>query len=363
MAIANPLNYCIFDGLQWNSTRGLGRYAQQLGRHLERMPWQRLRIARPAWKSGFGRVLLSELVEPICSEATRPDIAFYPHNVLPFLFLSHHSFRVLVLHDVLFLYGANRSMGNRYRSLKLRGSLSKADLIITVSKTSKREIEEMLTPQCPILVIPNALAEAFSGPIAKPKPRGPGPIHVLHFGGASPTKNTRNVLRAVALLNSRGLDVHLDLAAMSGKRDLAEEWRQQAELAPDALTVLPPLSDEELRNVYVRADIHCMPSTGEGFGIPVIEAASMNAPNVLSPIEVFRELVGGDAIFAASLDAQAIADAILQCFSSDVKGLTESAKLRADQFSFESVHTTHALPVFQTLEAMVDSRKSGSRSA
>src|ERR1700677_2371920 len=107
MGIANPLSYCIFDGLQWNCTRGLGRYAQQLSRHLERMPWQRRSIARRAWKSGLGRVLLSELVEPIWSEVIKADTAFYPHNVLPFVFRSHRSFRVLVLHDALFLDSRN----------------------------------------------------------------------------------------------------------------------------------------------------------------------------------------------------------------------------------------------------------------
>ena len=363
MGIANPLSYSIFDGLQWNSARGLGRYAQQLGRHLERMPWQRRSIGRPSWKSGLGRVLLSELVEPIWSEVVRSDVAFYPHNSLPFLFLSHRSFRVLVLHDLLFLDSANRSMGNRYRSLKLRGSLSKADLIVTVSETSRSEILARLNPQCPVLVIPNALAEAFGGFIGKPGHCESGPAHILHFGGVSPTKNTRNVLRAVALLNRGGLNVHLDLAAMSGRRDLAEKWRQETELATTAITVLPPLSDKELLDVLARAEAHCMPSTGEGFGIPMIEAASTGTPNVLSSIDVFRELIGEDAFFAASLGAEEIADALLRCLSSDTRAMTERARQRTDRFTFDSVHTNYAVPVFQALESMLDSRHSGRRFA
>jgi glycosyltransferase involved in cell wall biosynthesis len=172
-----------------------------------------------------------------------------------------------------------------------------------------------------------------------------------------------NVIRAIALLNRRGLNVQLNLAAMSGKRELAEQWRQETELGTDALSVLPSLSDEELRNVYSRADVHCMPSTGEGFGIPVIEAASMGIPNVLSPIEVFRELMGEDAVFATSLGAQEIADALFLCLTSDNRAMTQSAKRRADRFTFDSVHDTHAIPVFQAVEAMVDASQSGSRFA
>jgi len=150
---------------------------------------------------------------------------------------------------------------------------------------------------------------------------------------------------------------------MSGKHELAEHWRQEAELARTALNVLPSLSDEELRNVYLRADAHCMPSTGEGFGIPVIEAASMGTSNVLSPIDVFRELMGDDAIFAESREAPEIADALLKCLSTDTRAMTHKAKLRAGRYSFDTVHSMHALPVFQAMEAMVDSRQTGSRFA
>jgi glycosyltransferase involved in cell wall biosynthesis len=356
MGMTKPLSYCMFDGLQWNSTRGLGRYARQLGRHLERMPWERLSPARPAWKSGLGRVLLSEMVEPIWREVLRADIAFYPHNVLPFVFLSHRSLRVLVLHDVLFLDSENRSAGNHYRSLKLRGSLSKADLIITVSETSRREILDKLSVRCPVVVIPNALAESFASTVEKPEARKQGPTRILHFGGTSPTKNTRNVLRAAALLGGRGFDIHLEIAAMSARRDLVEQWRHEAELGANSLTVLPSLSDAELREAYRGSDIHCMPSTGEGFGIPVIEAASIGTPNVLSPIDVFRELMGEDAVYAASLEAAEIADAIQQCLSLDTQAMTERAKQRADRFVFDPVHSTHAVPVLQAIEVMVDAR-------
>lgn len=299
------------------------------------------------------------MVEPICHKLLKADIAFYPHNVLPFVFLSHGSFRVLVLHDVLFLDSDNRNAGNRYRSLKLRGSLFRADLIVTVSQASRDEILARLSPRCPVLVIPNALAEGFHAKADKPQREESSPARILHFGGSSPTKNTSNVLRAVALLNRRGFNVHLELAAMSERRDLVERWRQEAQLSAGSLTILPQLSDAELRLVYARADAHCMPSTGEGFGIPVVEAARIGTPNVVSPIEVFRELIGEDAIFTASLDAESIADGLLRCLSSDVHPMTQRAMKQAGRFLFDSVHAVYAVPAFQKIASMVDSRSKG----
>lgn len=187
--------------------------------------------------------------------------------------------------------------------------------------------------------------------------RGTRTAKVLHFGGHTLTKNTKMVFKAVALLNQNGNDIHLVLAAMAGKPNLVEEWRQQAQLPSAALTILPSLSDEELRQIYIQADVHCMPSTGEGFGIPIIEAARCGTPNVLSPLPVFSELIGEDAIFADALDAKSIAEAILKCLTSNVLGMTQRARTRTNRFTFESVHRLSAIPALRAIEDLVTSRR------
>jgi glycosyltransferase involved in cell wall biosynthesis len=167
----------------------------------------------------------------------------------------------------------------------------------------------------------------------------------------------------VAAVHSQGVNLHLELAAMSGSRDLVERWRHETELPEDAVTVLPTLSDAELQTVYARVDVHCMPSTGEGFGIPVIEAAMMRIPNVLSPIDVFHELIGEDAVFARSLDAEDIAKALLQCICSDTTDMVQRGAAHASRYQFDSIHLSYAKPAFGLLEAMLHSNaKKGSPS-
>src|ERR1039458_3418351 len=73
-------SYSVFDGLHWDSTRGLGRFSSQLKRHLSRMPWNQLPAPKPSWKTPAGRVLIHEVVEPFWRETLAPDFAFYPHN-------------------------------------------------------------------------------------------------------------------------------------------------------------------------------------------------------------------------------------------------------------------------------------------
>jgi glycosyltransferase involved in cell wall biosynthesis len=355
--------YCIFDGLNWNSARGLGRFAVQLRRHLQRMPWRALTYSMPRWGSPFGRILLSEFVEPFWKEALAPQVAFYPHNVLPFFSLTHRSVFVLVLHDLLFLDDANKSSGNKYRSLKLKHSLSHADFILTVSESSRAEILKVLNRECPVLVLPNALAAGFDVlPEIETRTRNrPSSAKIIHFGGHAPSKNTKSVLKAIAILNRKGHAVHLVLASMSTNRALVEQWRQEVGLASDALNVLPSLSDAELKVAYADSDAHCMPSTGEGFGIPVIEAARAGVPNVLSSLPVFCEIMGEDAIYAESLQAETIASSILHCLQSDTQAMTRRARKRTDRYLFESVHRSDAVPALMAIEEMVASHRRKSR--
>jgi glycosyltransferase involved in cell wall biosynthesis len=348
--------YTVFDGLHWESTRGLGRFAGQLRRHLARMSWKEIGYPRPQWKSPVGRILLHEVAEPFWSELSAPELAFYPHNLLPFVSLTHRSVRVLILHDVLFLDRDNKSAGNRYRSAKLRHSLAQTDVIITVSEASRAEILKLENDSCQVLVIPNALADRFNEAHKIEKRQKNDVAKIFHFGGHARTKNTRNVFRAVALLNQNRYTVHLVLAAMAGQSDLIEKWRQETGLSNQALSVLPLLSDAELQNIYAEVDAHCMPSTGEGFGIPVIEAARLGTPNVLSPLPVFQELVGEDAIYTDSLDAESIAQSITKCLTSDTYAMTVRARERTEKFLFESVHRTNAAPVLRAIEEMAIAR-------
>jgi glycosyltransferase involved in cell wall biosynthesis len=165
------------------------------------------------------------------------------------------------------------------------------------------------------------------------------------------------VFEAIAMLQHEGYDIDLAVAAMSGRAELAEHWRKETQLAKDTVQLLPTLSDAELRQAYTQADIHCMPSTGEGFGIPVIEAARCGTPNVLSPLPVFRELVGDDAIYTSSLKAESIAQGISECLESDTCAMVQRAQRRAEAFLFNSVDSRRAAPALQVIAQMAVSRR------
>jgi mannosylglucosylglycerate synthase len=53
-----------------------------------------------------------------------------------------------------------------------------------------------------------------------------------------------------------------------------------------------PLSDEDVRSLYVVADALFFPSTGEGFGLPLIESLAHRLPIFCSDLAVHREVLG-----------------------------------------------------------------------
>ena len=142
---------------------------------------------------------------------------------------------------------------------------------------------------------------------------------------------------------------------MANHAQLIEHWRSIAGLPHRSLQLLPVLNDEELIEAYRRATLHAMPSTGEGFGIPVIEAARAGALNVLTPLDVFREVMGSGAIYAAGFDSSAIASALRAALASNRPSLIAHAFQQTCRYTFESVHEKYALPALKHISILASS--------
>jgi glycosyltransferase involved in cell wall biosynthesis len=68
--------------------------------------------------------------------------------------------------------------------------------------------------------------------------------------------------------------------------------------------------DGTLEGLYRSASILLAASDGEGFGLPLIEAASHGLPIIARDLRVFREVAGDHAFYFAGRDAPALAAAI-----------------------------------------------------
>ncbi len=207
------------------------------------------------------------------------------------------------------------------------GAMRQADAVILLSERERAFVlEQGWQPAPRLAVIAHGIEperrDAAPAPDAR---RGAG----LLFAGAWYTsKGNRTLAQAHGLLARQGLAMPLTLLGGGiGVPLPAIEARVRADFSPESqpwLTVLPRLRDEDaVFALYRSHDALVCPSTAEGFGMVVLEAASQRLPAICSDaVGAGERLWHGDAAWIVpARDAPALAEAMA--------GLWRDAGLRA----------------------------------
>jgi glycosyltransferase involved in cell wall biosynthesis len=133
----------------------------------------------------------------------------------------------------------------------------------------------------------------------------------LMVGTVEPRKGHRQALAAMEQLWTKGLDLNLVIIGKQGwMTDRLEERIRQHPEYGRRLFWLEGVSDEMLEQVYRASHALLVPSEGEGFGLPLIEAAQYGLPIIARDIPVFREVAGEHAFYFTGGDPQSLADSL-----------------------------------------------------
>lgn len=126
----------------------------------------------------------------------------------------------------------------------------------------------------------------------------------LIVGTLEPRKGHAQALAAFELLWEKSVEINLVIVGKQGWMvdDLVEKLQQHPELN-QRLFWLNGISDEYLGKIYDDCTCLIAPSEGEGFGLPLIEAAQHNLPIIARDIPVFREVSGDHAYYFSGMDA------------------------------------------------------------
>lgn len=140
----------------------------------------------------------------------------------------------------------------------------------------------------------------------------------LMVGTIEPRKGHRQALAAMERLWVEGLDINLVIVGNQGwmMDDLAQRIRQHPE-RDRRLFWLQGISDEMLEHVYRNSCALVAASEGEGFGLPLIEAAQHGLPIIARDMPVFREAADEHAYYFRGEQAEALADALRRWLSLD----------------------------------------------
>ncbi len=130
----------------------------------------------------------------------------------------------------------------------------------------------------------------------------------LVVGTLEPRKGQAQALAAFEQLWAEGQALNLVLVGKQGwlVEHLADQLRRHPEQG-GRLFWLEGVSDEYLAKIYSVATCLILPSEGEGFGLPLIEAAQLGLPIIATDIPVFREVAGDFATYFSGKTPEALA--------------------------------------------------------
>lgn len=160
---------------------------------------------------------------------------------------------------------------------------------------------------------------------------------ILCVGAYQHRRNPRVVLEALSLLPG-ALQARVRLVLCGGCGGAGSRWRYWAgRHGVERLVVsLGHVDDLGLAALYRRAAVVVVPSTCEGFGLPVLEAMAYGAPVIVSNTSALPEVAGDAALLAPPSDAPAWAQALQQALTDEGvrERLVTAGLARARAFSW-----------------------------
>jgi glycosyltransferase involved in cell wall biosynthesis len=287
----------------------------------------------------------------VARASRRCDLLHVPHFNAPLL---HRGPLVVSIMDVIHL-NSPAYRGNWSTLLYARPMLNavarKAEHVVTVSKFSKDQIVQTLNiPPSRVTVIPCGVGKEFTATISRGKFHEVAQVlglqlpFVLYVGNLKPHKNVKTLLRAFAQLRRTKRLPHSLLIVgddLRWKSQIVEECTNLG--LRDCTVFAPEVPQSLLPGIYASADLLVMPSTLEGFGLPVLEAMACGTPVVASSAGSLPEVAGDAALYFEPMSVDDLAVQVERVLGSpsQQKTMRDLGILRAKEFSWEKAARCH----------------------
>jgi glycosyltransferase involved in cell wall biosynthesis len=300
----------------------------------------RRRVSRLPTHRPWVRILWEQALQPWAVRKARVDLLHSPAHVGPLV--SDCPF-VVTVHDLSFLlFPKNfRRLNRSYLQTLTRLSVHRAQRIITVSESTKRDVVQQYG------ISPAKIDTIYNGvdPSFRPLPHdqvrefrrtmGLPERFLLFVGTLEPRKNVVRLIEAYARL-SKGRP---PLMLIGGKGWLYEEifGRVEALGLTGEVRFVGYVPSDALPLWYNAAELFVYPSVYEGFGLPPLEAMACGTPVITSPASSLPEVVGPAGLLVDPTDPEALAEAMEQLLTArDLQEQMRAAGLaQAQVFSWE----------------------------
>ncbi|MDV2079926.1 glycosyltransferase family 4 protein [Marinobacter xestospongiae] len=199
--------------------------------------------------------------------------------------------------------------------------------LLCISRTVAQEVSEWLgannllrggrpwVRHFPLGADPEGVSEA-PVPLPQLTVNDSSPLTLLMVGTLDGRKGYQQVLQGFEQLWRAGDDVRLVIVGRAGAQmgGLAKTLREhKAACGPAArLYWLEHVSDAQLAWLYQVCDALLCASEGEGYGLPLIEAARQGLPIISRDLPVLREVAGDGAIYFSGMKPESIKEVVLR---------------------------------------------------
>lgn len=253
--------------------------------------------------------------------------------------------QILTVHDLIHIQDqAEHSLLKKlYYDRIVKPAIVKAGTVFTVSETSAAQIREWVANDSVQVVVTGCGVSPEFLPVGIEDNRASGKF--LYVGSIKPHKNVGVILRA--LLNNKDFQLLIVTSDVQEASSLASEFGVSQQV-----TILSGLSDAELSALYRSALALLMPSTLEGFGLPVAEAIACGATVLYwAGCESIHEIVGSYGIALRSSSEASEWTAAMESISDSPSVEVNPSKLWLAKYSWDSVSKIVNAQLRQTLNS------------
>ena len=339
---------------------GVGRYIEYLIKCWEFIehPFDKIKVYTPRsvdikMSSGIDNVVIPTHMPNFYWEQIlmpkahgRNSLLFCPSYVLPFLAQG----KIVLTHLGSYeRYPDDFTLWQKRKSKAIyKASARKADLIITVSESSKRDIIEFygVDPD-KITVIPLGVDTGLFKPkddelhhsMIRRKYTGQDVPFVLYVGKFSRRRNIPSLIKAfISLKREKSIPHKLLLVGTDIKGDPIKRLIRDEHLEKDIIHI-HHTSHKELVFLYQACDLFIYPSSYEGFGIPVLEAMACGVPVITLRNTAFMEFANGVAYLANDGTPGILSDAIgrVLCDESMKERMRRQGPIRAKDYEWSNI--------------------------
>ena len=304
------------------------------------------------WKNASFRKFYWEQVQvPRLFKKEKVDLAHYPYPCNP-RFSGHNAPQTIVtVHDSIPWTRPEyrRRIRTRLYQRNAKKALEKADHIICVSQSTAFTISDHIKfPYSHITVVHNAASPIFTKRTQKYRHAKP---FFLYVGGYDERKNVIRLIEAFQEYIAPKYDI--DLILVGAKNRTIKHYTaldRLQKLIKSSKVKVPhqkirgrirttsSLSAEKLAGYYRSTRGFVNVSLAEGFNIPLLEAATCEAPIITSDIPIHHEIIGKNGLFCDPYSTKNIGETLLNFLRDEnlQKSLIQNSKKLKKQYSWES---------------------------